>query len=615
MQDNRRTSPQPWFSIQAPLEPGSRDTEVRVEITPSIQTNWRKPPVIGVSQAGYLPNQPKRVVLELDPRDDASGEVRIHRLTLDGAPQVAAFGPAKPWGRFLRQQYAVFDFSQVREPGVYVAEFRGQSAGPFRIAPDVYTTAWQPAITYFLPVQMCHVAVREGGRTWHGACHLDDALQAPAGRRHIDSYVQSERREGRFADYERIPGLDYGGWHDAGDLDLPGGSFASTTTALALAQEEFRPPVDDCTYRRAERLVELHVPDGRSDLLQQIEFGAESLLVSFRAAGYVFAGIIENSSRQYGHLGDPVNVSDNKPCPAPGPACDDRWVFTNRNTGLQYQAVQTLAIAHRVLKDFNPAIAAECLDTARKLWDSEQPRTPVYAPSAYAPRDSGFRTQEIGATAELFLTTGEARYRARLLELVPQIRKMPLQGFGAGPGWTLARALDKVNDADLRAAVLARAKEFAAMQSQLAAANPYGVPFPKETASFEGSHSVYVWGPGWNFQNAAMHNYFYRKHLPDLFTPALTLAVVDYFLGVHPASNESYISGVGARSPLAAYGINRADWSHIPGGNMAGASLIRPDFFEMKRFPFLWYQTEYVIHGSATYLFDLLAAEKLTAAR
>jgi hypothetical protein len=32
----------------------------------------------------------------------------------------------------------------------------------------------------------------------------------------------------------------------------------------------------------------------------------------------------------------------------------------------------------------------------------------------------------------------------------------------------------------------------------------------------------------------------------------------------------------------------------------------------MKHFPFLWYQTEYVIHGSATFVFDLLAAQALS---
>jgi hypothetical protein len=63
LQDNRRGGPAPWFSIQAPLTPGSTDTEVRVELTPSIDTKWRKAPLIGVSQVGYLPAQPKRVVL------------------------------------------------------------------------------------------------------------------------------------------------------------------------------------------------------------------------------------------------------------------------------------------------------------------------------------------------------------------------------------------------------------------------------------------------------------------------------------------------------------------------------------------------------------------------
>jgi len=38
---------------------------------------------------------------------------------------------------------------------------------------------------------------------------------------------------------------------------------------------------------------------------------------------------------------------------------------------------------------------------------------------------------------------------------------------------------------------------------------------------------------------------------------------------------------------------------------------IFPDYMELKDFPFLWYQTEYVIGGAATYIFDVLAAHKL----
>jgi hypothetical protein len=44
---------------------------------------------------------------------------------------------------------------------------------------------------------------------------------------------------------------------------------------------------------------------------------------------------------------------------------------------------------------------------------------------------------------------------------------------------------------------------------------------------------------------------------------------------------------------------------------ISGASLVKPDLMELKVFRFLWYQTEYVIGGAATYIFDLLAAQKL----
>jgi len=32
---------------------------------------------------------------------------------------------------------------------------------------------------------------------------------------------------------------------------------------------------------------------------------------------------------------------------------------------------------------------------------------------------------------------------------------------------------------------------------------------------------------------------------------------------------------------------------------------------ELQVFPFLWYQTEYVIHGAASYIIDVLATDKL----
>jgi endoglucanase len=614
--DQRQSSPQPWFQVLAPLAPGSSDRELTVEITPAIHPEWRRPPVIAIAQTGYHPAQAKRAVIEIDPRDAAGAMATLYRLRVDGDRVPVKSAAAKPWGRFLRYQYEIFDFSEVREPGMYVLESRGVSAGPFEIGARVYDEAWRPTLEYFLPVQMCHVAVQEGNRTWHGACHLDDARQAPQGLVHIDGYQQGQR-ETRFADDEHIPGLNWGGWHDAGDHDLPGGSIANTTLYLALAQEEFHPSLDQTSIDRARRQVLLHVADGRQDMIEQVEYGVEGLLGSYRTSGHIFPGIIERSHPGYSHLGDPVNITDNKVDDEAAPK-DDRWAFTNRNTGLQYEAVQALAVASRVLTAPNPALAAESLRAARDLYDYEQRNAPVYPPNAYVPRDSGFRSQELSATAELLLTTGEQRYRDRLIALLPDLRRATAEEFAAGPGWTLVRALPAVPEPEFQAAVRGYALQWKALLARWTASNPYGVPLPPAVTEPDyhleersGIHSSFVWGSGWNLQLDALRQYYLHKHLPDLFDADLLYNVLDFVLGCHPANSQSFVSGVGAESAVPAYGFNRADWSYIPGGVISGASLIKPDLMELKVFPFLWYQTEYVIHGAASYIFDALATDRL----
>ena len=626
--DTRQDGPESWCLVVAPIPAGSEATELTLRITPRLDPRWRRAPVLGVSQVGFLPAQRKRVVLELDPRDPITGQVRLFKNELTGERKLVKSEAPKAWGKFLRFQYATFDFSSVREPGIYTLEYGEQKAGPIRIAEDVYNDAWRPTLEYFLPVQMCHVAVKEGLRTWHGACHLDDAVQAPAHRVWIDGYAQGER-ETPYQDNEHVPGLDWGGWHDAGDYDLPAGSIAMTTLALALAQEEFRPGVDQTAIRRAEREVLLHQPDRKPDLLQQIEFGAESLLALYQVAGHVFPGIIEQTNEQYNYLGDPVNITDNrvydsrlKPLEVSGErsgTLDDRWVFTNRNTGLQYEVAQSLAAASRVLRGYNDSLAEASLKAAEQLWQYEQTHEPAFTPNSYVPRsDGGFHSQELAAAAELLITTGALQYRDRLISLVPAFKDITAEQFGKGPGWVLARSLAKVENSEFKSAVTGLARKWKAEADRRAASNPWGVHYPPEISSPEYKletrshiHSGFVWGEGWNLQEDALRQYYLHRHFPDLFGAEPLLATVDFVLGAHPANNRSFVSGVGAESPLIAYGINRADWSHIPGGVISGASLVKPDYMELKQFPFLWYQTEYVISGAATYIFDLLAAEKL----
>lgn len=612
--------------VTAELAPGSAETEISVSITPTIQTGWHRPPVLGLSQAGYHPNQTKRLVLELDPRDPADKPITIYRMPAAGEKQKVFSKPASSWGNFLRYRYSTVDFSEIRQPGLYWMEFGNQTAGPIEVSSHLYQEIWKPTLEYFLPIQMCHVAVMEGDRTWHGACHLDDALQAPAGKKYIDGYQQGER-ETQFADNEHINGLDWGGWHDAGDNDLPAGSIAITTLPLALAQEEFHPAIDQTSIDRSRRLVLLNTPDGMPDLLQQIAFGAESLLAMYQPAGHVLAGIIENTGFAYGHVGDTINVTDNRiydsslksgeiVCNKSG-KFDDRWVFTNRNTGLQYQTAQALAAASRVLREFQKELAQNSLQTAMKLWEFEQSHPPVYAPNAYAASDSGYRNEEIAATAELLLTTKESRYQNRLQELLPTIRTLTAEQFGAGPGWVLVRALPLISDTGMNKTIMELATKWKAVLDKRMASNPYGVPYIPGVTSPEWKLesrsevlSSFVWGHGWDLQEEALHAYFFHKALPAIFNRDLLFNVVNFVMGCHPANNRSLVSAVGLDSALVAYGFNRNDWTHIPGGVISGPSLIKPDFMELKLYPHFWYQTEYVISGAATFIFDVLAANK-----
>lgn len=135
--------------------------------------------------------------------------------------------------------------------------------------------------------------------------------------------------------------------------------------------------------------------------------------------------------------------------------------------------------------------------------------------------------------------------------------------------------------------------------NKLSAETPYGVPYRPS-----------IWGAGWDIQRFGFEYYFLTRAYPDIFPTKTIYNALDFVLGCHPGSNNaSFASGVGAKSATVAYGLNRADWSYIPGGVVSGTALIRPDFPELLTFPFLWQQTEYVLGGgSSHYMFLVLAA-------
>ena len=587
--DGRMNHNNGWFVLRSEIAKGATKGAVRWLITPAVNEQWRYTPVIQTSQVGYLPKQSKRIVIETDRRDSllnhTLGQDIVHlvRIDADGEHIVRSVKPTT-WGRFLRYHYLTADFSDVTEPGLYQVHYGLERSSVFCIADDVYDRGvWQPVIEYFLPVQMCHMRVSEKYRIWHDACHMDDALMARVGN-HIDGYDQRPGLS-KYAEGEKVPGVNIGGWHDAGDFDLRVESQAGEAYILALAYEQFHPDIDVTAIDQQRHRVEIHEPDGKNDILQQVENGALTVVRSYQALGRLYRGIICNSLRQYAMLGDAAAMTDG----VIGND-DDRWIFTEDNPMRALSTAAQLAGAARVLRGFNDVLSQECLQIATELYQ----QTEV----------SGFMTAiKLQGAAELYLTTGEQSY----LDFILSQQEIITRNIGRS-GWFLARIakqLEPRKDKKARQFVAAFRTALVGYKTQLeqqAAETPYGVPYRPS-----------IWGAGWDIQRFGFEYYFLAEAYPDIFPPTIVCSALDFVLGCHPGSNTaSFASGVGAKSATVAYGLNRADWSYIPGGVVSGTALIRPDFPELLTFPYLWQQTEYVLGGgSSHYMFLVLAVSKL----
>jgi len=603
--DGRNQAQNGWFVVRGLIPEGRTGRVVEWTLEPSSVPGWLRPPVIGHSQVGYTPGQAKRAVIELDAKDDAAREVRLLRVGEDGGAQVVASGQPQDWGRYLRYDYATFDFSHVREPGLYQLEYGDQRTAAFRIGTDVYDAAWHPGLDIYMPVQMDHMSVNEAYRVWHGDPHRDDARQAPVNHEHIDLYRQGPTTDTRFAPGEHVPGLNVGGFIDAGDFDIRTQTNYAVVRSLVNLWEDHGLTRDQTWVDHDLRHVEMHVPDGRPDVLQQIEHGALYLASMYDAVGYAVHGVVEPDVAQYTHLGDAASKTDGliyDPALGYGEReggrsgrPDDRWVFTSKSSALNYGSAAALAASSRALRGHNDALADKALRIATDVWTEES----AQAPNTFSHGNTTggwLPAEQFTAAVELLATTSEPQYAQAVAALWPQIEEQ----FGQYAQVALA-ALPHMN-ADYRTKVEAAARQWAAQEVPETGANPYGVPIT--TGGWAGNGAVIQTG---------LIDYAIHKAFPQVSDGSKVFRALDYLHGTHPGHNLSFVSAVGARSKEVAYGMNRADFSYIAGGVVPGVLVLKPDFPENKEdWPFFWGQNEYVVNMTPSYMKLVQAAIDLT---
>lgn len=588
-----------WFVISSPLNPNSNENAVEWDIYPHLDKEYIYAPSVQLSAVGYHPDMPKVAVIELDIADKPLDSATLYRVGENGSEEYKKV-EVSDHGNFLRYHYLKADFSDVHESGVYFLRYGKCDSALFRIDKAVFERGvWQPVLEYFLPVQMCHMRVNEKYRVWHGLCHNDDARMAPVNYTQFDGAAQGASTLTKYKPGDHVPGLNRGGWHDAGDFDLRIESQTWEIYNLSLAVEEFDAFVDETTIDQKRQVVEIHQPDGINDILQQIEHGLLSVVGGYNALGRLYHEIMSSKLRQYVLLGDPVNMTGG----VEGND-DERWVFTEDNPERELMASAHLAAASRVIRDYNPSLSEDALRVARELFDvtyveekSAEELKGLDAEAWAVKMMGGSIAAKIVSAVELFITTGEDVYMNYIKNHVDHIVNTI-----AETGWITSKILDRIDDSESVKKIRDAIAQYMSLLNEKCADTPYGVMY-----------TPVIWGAGWNIQSQGVHHYFLHKACPDLVSVEPVFNALNFILGCHPGRNKaSFASGVGSVSATVAYGMNRADWSYIPGGVISGTALIRPDFPELLDFPYLWQQGEYVIGGGSTnYLLLVLAVRKL----
>ena len=521
-----------------------------------------------------------------------------------------------------------FDFSSVREPGVYFIQYGNTKTNDFLIDEHVYDKIIDATTDVWVPIHMDHMYVTEGYRTWHGEPFKEGYLQAPESD-HFDLHSQGATTDTKYKPYELIPGLNVGGFFDAGDFDIETGSNISVVQNFIRAWELFKPLRDETFVSQKQRYVDLHRPDGTPDILQFIEHGTLNLVAQAEQIGHMAQTLSNSVLDNYHHLGDAASITDGlhydpslKPyeVSADGKRSgtpDDMWAFTTRDPRLDLRAATMFAAASRALRGYNDDLAERALTQSKRLMQEGTELLKQRHKDGQREMDfswlDGFEGRDMNAkpdkkrqklmersrknsellgdmatNLQLYGATQEQQYldnfKAQIWDALELSVPMNMQtALDAVP------YMDEAYKQKLRPYV----EKYDAYIKNFDKNNPYGVPIG--LGNWAGVNMILNFGIAVNYA----HLYY-----PDIVSKDEIYRVSNWLYGCHPYHNYSFVAVVGAARPKQVfYGNNRADFSAIPGNVAPGLLFRKPDHFEnFDDWPFLWGQNEGTIAGNTQYI-------------
>ena len=624
--DGRMLAQNGWYVLRSVLPKGKTGKVITWTVEPNAIPGWIREPNIGISQVGYTPEQPKVAVIELDKKDKVQATAKLMRIKDDGTTEVAFTGDIQPWGPYFKYNYVKFDFSGIQQPGVYYVQYGNTKTNNFLIDAHVYDKITDATTDVWVPIHMNHMYVTEGYRTWHGEPFKEGYLQAPESD-HFDLHRQGPTTDTKYQPLELIPGLNIGGFFDAGDFDIETGSNINVVQNFIRTWELFKPLRDETFVSQKQRYVDLHRPDGTPDILQFIEHGTLNLVAQAEQIGHMASTLSNSVLDNYHHLGDAASITDGlhydpslKPyeVSADGKCSgtpDDMWAFTTRSPQLDLRAATMFAAASHALKGYNDDLAARALTQSKRLM---QEATELIAQGKTGEEfdwidgfDWGNRAQQqkpdkkrqkliersrknrellgdMATNLMLYSATQERQYLSNFEQQIWDALELRLEA-------NMQTALDAVPymDEAYKQKLRPYVEKYNAYIKGFDQNNPYGVPIG--LGNWAGVNMVLNYGITVNYA----HIYY-----PDIVKKDEIYRVANWLFGCHPYHNYSFVAAVGAARPKQVfYGNNRADFSFIPGNVAPGLLFRKPDHFEnFDDWPFLWGQNEGTIAGNTQYI-------------
>ena len=630
--DGRMLAQNGWFVLRSVLPKGKTGKVITWTVEPNAIPGWIREPNIGFSQVGYTPEQPKVAVIELDKKDQPQATASLMRINPDGTKEEAFKGAIQTWGPYFKYNYVKFDFSQVKQPGVYYIQYGQTKTNDFLIDEHVYDKITDATTDVWVPIHMNHMYVNEGYRTWHGEPFKEGYLQAPESD-HFDLHRQGKDTDTKYKPLELIPGLNIGGFFDAGDFDIETGSNINVVQNFIRTWELFKPQRDETFVSQKQRYVDLHRPDGVPDILQFIEHGTLNLVAQAEQIGHMASTLSNSILDNYHHLGDAASITDGlhydpslKPyeVSADGKRSgtpDDMWAFTTRSPQLDLRAATMFAAANQALKGYNDELAERALTQSKRLmkeateiiaqhktqagdefaWLEGTEQTSISNPRQFGEKPDKKRLkimersrknrEQLGDMATnlmLYGATKEQQYLSNFEQQIWDALELRLSG-------NMQTALDAVPymDEAYKQKLRPYVEKYEQYIKGFDTNNPYGVPIG--LGNWAGVNMVLNFGITVNYA----HIYF-----PDIVGKDEVYRVANWLYGCHPYHNYSFVAVVGAARPKQVfYGNNRADFSFIPGNVAPGLLFRKPDHFEnYDDWPFLWGQNEGTIAGNTQYI-------------